>query len=64
MRLIEITVAPDGRTRVETKGFRGNECQAASRLIEQALGRRAAEQLTSDFFAVNAANESQSRESQ
>ena len=51
MKLIEITVAPDGQSRAETKGFAGAECQQASEFLEKALGRRAAEQLTAEFYA-------------
>ena len=39
-RVIEIIVSPQGETRVETKGFAGNECQQASRFLEEALGKR------------------------
>ena len=46
---IEIIVKPDGSTSLETKGFTGSECRAASEFIEQALGSRASEQLTSEF---------------
>ena len=46
---IEITVAPDGSTKVETKGFFGKACQAASRFIEQALGKVTEEKVTSEF---------------
>ena len=48
-RTIEITVKPDGSTSLETKGFTGNGCRAASEFIEQALGTRGSEQLTSEF---------------
>ena len=48
MKTIEIVVSPIGQTRVETKGFTGSQCRAASRFIEQALGRRTSEQLTSE----------------
>ena len=48
-RVIEITVAPDGQTKVETKGFIGNACRLASEFIEKALGKRLGEQLTSEF---------------
>ena len=51
MKLIEITVAPDGQSRAETKGFAGVECQQASEFLEKTLGRRAAEQLTAEFYA-------------
>ncbi len=50
-RIIEIIVASNGSSRIETKGFNGSECQSASRLIEQALGRSTDEQLTPEFYA-------------
>ncbi len=49
MKTIEINVAPDGKTRVETKGFSGGECREASKFIEQALGRHLNEQLKPEF---------------
>ena len=49
---IEIIVAPNGETRVETKGFAGNQCQEASRFIERALGQQSNEQLTAEFHEV------------
>jgi hypothetical protein len=51
-RFIEITVSPDGQTKVETKGFAGSSCREASRFIEEALGTRTAEQLTAEFHCV------------
>ncbi|HBL41904.1 MAG TPA: hypothetical protein DDZ90_00745 [Planctomycetaceae bacterium] len=48
-RIIEITVATDGQTRVETRGFSGAGCREASRFIETALGKRTEEQLTAEF---------------
>lgn len=51
MQVIEIIVAPDGGTRVETKGFAGASCRQASAFVEQALGQRAREQLTGEFYA-------------
>lgn len=52
MKLIEIIVAPNGQTRVETRGFVGSECRQASQFIEQALGSRVGEQLTAEFHQV------------
>ena len=49
MKTIEIVVTPTGQTQVQTKGFTGSECRAASEFIEQALGQRTSEQLTSEF---------------
>ncbi|HWL08201.1 MAG TPA: DUF2997 domain-containing protein [Planctomicrobium sp.] len=48
-RTIEIVVAPDGSSRVETRGYVGNACREASRLIEQALGQSVNEQLKPEF---------------
>ena len=49
MKTIELTIKPDGRTVLETKGFAGAECREASRFLEQTLGRATAEQLTAEF---------------
>ena len=48
-KTIEIVVSPNGQTQVKTKGFTGSECRQASQFIEQALGQRTSEQLTSEF---------------
>ena len=48
-KIIEIIIAPNGQTQVETKGFTGSECRDASRLIEQALGQQASEVLKAEF---------------
>jgi len=52
-KTIEITVASDGQTRVETKGFAGAECREASRFVEEALGVRVREQTTSEFHQTS-----------
>ena len=49
MKVIEVTVDPAGRTKIETKGFSGGACREASRFVEQALGARTAEALTAEF---------------
>ena len=40
VKLIEITVSPQGDVKVRTKGFAGRSCVDASREIEQALGEQ------------------------
>ena len=40
MKTIEIIISPTGQTRLETKGFTGKNCHAASKFLEQALGER------------------------
>ena len=49
-KIIEITVAPDGTTKVETSGFVGAECRNASQFIEKALGSSVNEQLKTEFY--------------
>ena len=50
MKTIEITVSAKGETKVETKGFTGNDCQASTRSLELALGARQSESLKSEFY--------------
>jgi hypothetical protein len=50
MKVIELVITPAGESRLETKGFAGADCQQASRLLEQALGRATGEQLTSEYY--------------
>ena len=57
-KTIEIVVAPDGQTRVETRGFTGGECRQASQFIEWALGQQTSEILTAEFYQTT---ESQQR---
>ncbi len=51
MKTITLIISSDGKTKVETHGFDGQACQAASKFIETALGRKTAEQLKPEFFA-------------
>ena len=62
-KTIEIVVAPNGQTRVETKGFTGANCQEASRFVEQALGQRTGETLKAEFHQP-ARSENQVRQSE
>ena len=51
-RMIEIIVAPNGSTQVQTKGFTGSSCIQASRFLEEALGKKASERKTPEFYGV------------
>ena len=53
MKTIEITVSPTGQTQVATKGFTGGECREASKFVEEALGHRVNETLTTEFHQSN-----------
>ena len=63
MKTITVTVAKDGSTKVETKGFSGSSCQAASEFLEKALGSRQSEKLTAEFYGQQEAGQ-QLREGQ
>lgn len=47
---IEIIITPEGKTTVQTLGFRGASCQAASQFIEEALGKRTGAYRTAEFY--------------
>ncbi len=51
-RTIEIIVDTKGPTTVQTRGFQGASCRDASRLIEQALGQKTGERLTTEFYQM------------
>ncbi len=50
MKTINILVRSNGETILETRGFSGEQCQHASRFLEQALGRSVQDQRTSEFY--------------
>lgn len=56
-KTIEIIVAPNGQTRVETKGFIGGDCRLASQFIERALGQQTDELLKSEFYQTSNLNQ-------
>ena len=49
---IEIIVTPTGETTVQTRGFTGSSCRDASRFIEESLGQKTGERLTSEFYQM------------
>jgi hypothetical protein len=55
-RIIEVIVSPKGETKLQTKGFAGNDCLQASKFLEQALGIITAETKTAEYYAA-ASNE-------
>jgi hypothetical protein len=54
MKTIELTISPNGETKLETHGFAGAECLAATRDFEAALGRKTAERLSAEYFQAAA----------
>ena len=49
-KTIEITVSPQGATRIKTSGFTGSSCRDATRDIERALGVAGTEHLLPEYF--------------
>lgn len=49
-RTIEVIVSPTGETRLQTKGYAGNDCQQASKFLEDALGTKLTESKTAEYF--------------
>jgi hypothetical protein len=62
MKQIEITVLPNGETRLETRGFSGAACRNASRPLIEALGLATKDRPTPEFYA--AAGQSQPQHEQ
>jgi hypothetical protein len=51
-KTIDVIVSPQGETTVQTSGFTGSDCLAASKYLEQALGVGIGERKTGEFFAA------------
>lgn len=49
-RTIEVIVQPDGSLKIDAVGFRGADCEKATRFLEQALGRVAGRQKKPEFY--------------
>ena len=56
-RVIEVIVSPAGEAVVQTKGYAGSDCLQASRFLEQALGLRASDRKTDEFYAATSAHQ-------
>jgi hypothetical protein len=63
MKIIEIIVAPDGTTKVQTKGFQGASCRDGSRFVEDALGSRLNERVTAEFHQQESVQHRQQQQS-
>lgn len=49
-RIIEVVVSPAGETTIQTRGYTGGDCLAASKFLEQALGVVATDRKTAEFY--------------
>jgi len=57
MRIIEVTVSPQGEMTVQTKDYAGADCLQASRFLEEALGAKINERKTAEFYEAQAAQQ-------
>ena len=59
-RRIHVRVSPHGEITVEAEGFQGKGCEAATKAIEDALGKPSARSRKPDFWRQN--NQQQNRQ--
>ena len=50
MKRIEVLVSPKGESRIETHGYDGDSCRAATKSLERALGVLNTELLKPEFY--------------
>lgn len=50
METVTITIDADGNPTIETKGFTGSACKAATKDLEKALGQVESETLTDEHY--------------
>ncbi len=60
MKRIEVTVSPQGESRIESYGFEGQSCLAATRNLEKALGAKQADTFKPEFYSSETNNIHQS----
>lgn len=50
MKEIILTVDIDGKTKLETKGFKGKACLQASKFLEDALGQNILDRFKDEYY--------------
>lgn len=63
MKIIEIIIDPTGQVHLQTRGFAGSECRAASAEIEKAIGVVQSDQPTGEMYASSPAAVQQTTQS-
>jgi hypothetical protein len=56
-RIIEVIISPKGETKIETKGYSGSSCQAASKFLEDALGAKTSDLPTAELYQTQPATQ-------
>jgi hypothetical protein len=58
-RSIQVKISPTGEINVEANGFKGKGCEAATKAIEEALGKPRERIRKPDFWRQSQANQNQ-----
>ena len=59
MKTIEIIIAPSGQLTIEAVGFKGADCEQATRFIEEALGTKTRSVKKPEFYQARRAGNEQ-----
>lgn len=59
MPQVIVTIDATGQTTIETRGFRGRECQQATADLERALGLKTDDRVTKEMFQAAPAGQVQ-----
>jgi len=51
-REMEIEIGRDGKVSIKVKGVQGAECMEFSQFLEEALGEKVEQELTSEYYQV------------
>ena len=62
-QIIEVVVATDGKVTIQTRGFTGSACKAATESLEKALGLKQSDKPTAEFYSQQT-NQQQAKEGQ
>jgi hypothetical protein len=63
MKTIEIIIDPQGKIRLQTKGYSGISCKEASKAIEQALGLVQTDQPTPEMYTHQSSDQHEQQRS-
>ena len=61
-RRIHVRVSPTGDITVEADGFQGNGCEAATKAIEEALGKRREHTRKPDYWRQSQGHQNQNQQ--
>lgn len=51
---VHVTIAPDGKVSLETKGFKGAECEEELKSVEKAIGKVQKRKRTKEYYEATA----------